>query len=73
MHRLQSDLFVFVLEVVVGVGGGLGVGQTRHVATQSRRQAVVGIEVEDVFKTVDIADLAVVDVGLRVIAIIAGG
>jgi len=74
LHRLLSDaLLAVVLEVVVGVGGDLGVGQAGDVATQGGRQAVVGIGVEDVFQAVNIAVLAVVEIGLRVVAVVVGG
>ena len=53
---LGDAVLVVVLEIVVGVGGDLGVGGGQRVADRGR-QAGVGLGAEEVLQAVDVAGL----------------
>jgi hypothetical protein len=52
---LRHALLTVVLEGIVGIGGDLRIGQTAEIRTQRRRQASVGLRIEDILQTVLIA------------------
>src|SRR5579883_1582517 len=67
-HFLGDALLAVILEVVIGIGGHLGIAQAAEIGAQGGGQTGVGGGIKDVFQSASVA------VGLtgRVVAVIAG-